>query len=187
MIRASDVAQYFLAHTEPDDDLISNLKLQKLLYYAQAVHIAAYGEPLFSDELEAWKHGPVVRSLYHLYKAYDASPIPPPGDLDESRLDDRIRKLLNFVYGEYGQYSAWKLCAMTHEEPPWIEARESGRPIASDAMLLYFGPKYGGLLGIGQKVTRTKGAVAALKELISRPSTLTFDAKPVPVVDLQNT
>ncbi|HUZ03805.1 MAG TPA: type II toxin-antitoxin system antitoxin SocA domain-containing protein, partial [Acidobacteriaceae bacterium] len=57
---ASDIAKYFIASFQKKNKAISNLKLQKLLYYAQAWHLALYGSPLFSDSIEAWVHGPVV-------------------------------------------------------------------------------------------------------------------------------
>ena len=61
-----DVAQYFLAQMDEDaGDLISNLKLQKLVYYAQGFALALHGRPLFRERVEAWTHGaPVVPELY---------------------------------------------------------------------------------------------------------------------------
>ena len=64
-------AKYFLAQASEDaGDLISNLKLQKLVYYAQGFHLALYDEPLFLEAIEAWTHGPVVPDLYRHYKKY---------------------------------------------------------------------------------------------------------------------
>ncbi len=61
MLSCDDAAKYFLAQTSEDaGDLISNLKLQKLLYYAQGFHLALYDEPLFPEAIEAWTHGPVL-------------------------------------------------------------------------------------------------------------------------------
>ncbi len=45
-------------------DVITQLKLQKLMYIAQGIHLALYDAPLFKEEIEAWQHGPVVRELY---------------------------------------------------------------------------------------------------------------------------
>ncbi|OQY42717.1 MAG: hypothetical protein B6240_13665 [Desulfobacteraceae bacterium 4572_87] len=52
---------------EEAGDLISNLKLQKLVYYAQGFYLALYDEPLFNEPIEAWTHGPVIRELYRSY------------------------------------------------------------------------------------------------------------------------
>jgi uncharacterized phage-associated protein len=62
---AADVARFFLSSAEPDDNDISNLKLQKLCYYAQGILTAMGGVPLFSESIYAWDHGPVVEQLYH--------------------------------------------------------------------------------------------------------------------------
>jgi len=65
-----DVANYFLKRQDPDaGDLMSNLKLQKLVYYAQGFHLAMENSPLFNEPIEAWEHGPVCVPLYHKYKS----------------------------------------------------------------------------------------------------------------------
>ena len=75
---ASDVAKYFLAQMSDDcGDTISNLKLQKLLYYAQGFHLALFVARLCPEASEAWAHGPVVADVYHQYKEYGSIPIPP--------------------------------------------------------------------------------------------------------------
>lgn len=124
MLTSHDVAKYFLSMTDEDvGDLISNLKLQKLIYYAQGLHLAIYDKPLFNESISAWEHGPVVTSLYHAYKEYGSGPIPPPDDLDFDKFDQEMREFLDEVYEVFGQYSAWKLRNMTHEEPPWKDAK----------------------------------------------------------------
>ena len=120
MLSVFDVADYFLAQASDEaGDLMSNLKLQKLVYYAQGLHLALYDEPLFNEPIEAWTHGPVVRALYDRFRSYGAGAIPPPDSLDLGKFDCRTRELLDEVYGVYGQFSAWKLREMTHCEPPW--------------------------------------------------------------------
>ncbi|MDF5723944.1 MAG: DUF4065 domain-containing protein [Rhizonema sp. PD37] len=139
MLSCHDVAKYFLAQTDEDaGDLISNLKLQKLLYYAQGFHLALYDEPLFTESVEAWTHGPVVPELYHAYKHYGSSSIPIPDDLDFSKYDERTRELLDEVYCVYGQFSAWKLRNMTHDEEPWKDAHEGNMIITPQTMKQYF-------------------------------------------------
>lgn len=61
MLNCFDVAKYFLAQQdETAGDLISNLKLQKLIYYAQGFHLAISDRPLFPEPIKAWIHGPAV-------------------------------------------------------------------------------------------------------------------------------
>ncbi|MGA8142178.1 MAG: type II toxin-antitoxin system antitoxin SocA domain-containing protein, partial [Desulfobaccales bacterium] len=78
MISCVDVAKYFLSLTDEESgELISNLKLQKLVYYAQGFHLVFYDTPLFSERIEAWTYGPVVPDLYHEYKSHGPCSIPP--------------------------------------------------------------------------------------------------------------
>ena len=125
---ASDVAQYFLSLVDEDEgDFISNLKLQKLLYYAQGMHLAMFDEPLFDEHIEAWAHGPVVRKVYDEYAICGANPIPRPSELNLEMLDQDMRDFLDEVYSVFGQYDAWKLREMTHEEPPWRDTYKEGQ------------------------------------------------------------
>lgn len=138
MLTSLDVANYFLAQVDEEaGDLISNLKLQKLVYYAQGFHLALYDKPLFSEFLEAWNHGPVVPSLYRAFKHYGSQALPCPSDLDFSIYGQQTKELLDEVYSVYGQFSAWKLRNMTHEEPPWKEC-EQGETISPETMKSYF-------------------------------------------------
>lgn len=140
MANVSNIARYFLslAEEEAGDD-VSNLKLQKLLYYAQGFHLALFDRPLFDNEIRAWTHGPVVVDVYHEYKGHGSAPIPRANcDLDALTQDEK--DLLDEVYQVYGQYSAWKLRNMTHEESPWIAAyeRDADTVIQHGAMRDFF-------------------------------------------------
>ena len=119
---AQEVADYFLALVdgESGDDL-TNLKLQKLLYYAQGIHLALRGEPLFPQDVEAWDHGPVVPSVYHRYKGHQGRPIEASVGVDRDDFAPETCELLDTVWAVYGQYAPWKLRDMTHAEPPWSE------------------------------------------------------------------
>jgi uncharacterized phage-associated protein len=80
-----------------------------------------------------------VASFYHEYKEHGSGPIPVPSDIDFSKYSTEERELLDEVYSVYGQYSAWKLRNMTHEEPPWIDANAAGgSTISHEAMTEYF-------------------------------------------------
>jgi uncharacterized phage-associated protein len=125
MITAMQVAAYFLSKV--DDELgegITNLKMQKLVYYAQAYHLAIFGIPLFGEEIQAWQHGPVVPDLYRKFKRFNSGPI----DADDylptinQGLSEDVREFLDEVYEQFAQFSAWRLADMTHTEDPWKEA-----------------------------------------------------------------
>ena len=118
MKKASQIAKAFLKLSQPDiGDIISNLKLQKLLYYAQAFNLAINNKPLFEEDIIAWEHGPVVKEVYDIYSQYSGGVIPIPKE--EVKLTDKEHDLLVSVWNVYGQFSAWRLRDMTHSETPW--------------------------------------------------------------------
>lgn len=121
-IRPLDVVKFFLRLQDADvdtGDVITNLKAQKLLYYAQGVLLARTGKPLFEDDFVAWQHGPVIPDLYRELKSFGSSQIKLDDDLDLDIFSDQQMDLLISVYKTYGQFSAWKLRDMTHSESPW--------------------------------------------------------------------
>jgi uncharacterized phage-associated protein len=141
------VADYFILKVDREaGDDITRLKLQKLVYYAQAWHLAMHGCPLFEDRLEAWAHGPVCKAIHARFQYLSFNPIPPKTVLsDPANLDDATTGFLDEVWEIYGQYSAAKLEAMAHQETPWIEARngmppseQSEAPISEDTMASFY-------------------------------------------------
>jgi len=136
-----DVANYFLKRQDTQaGDLMSNLKLQKLVYYAQGFHLAYTDKPLFSEPLVAWEHGPVCVPLYNKYKRYGSRAIPIPYDEDALTIFSKeTLKILDDVHEYYGQFSAWKLRNLTHEDTPWIIAHRKGNvEITIEDMKSYF-------------------------------------------------
>lgn len=129
------IANWFLANFGRDaGDLITHLKLQKLVYYAQAWSLAARGKPLFDEDMQAWAHGPVVPSLFRAFRDYGMDPIPAPASVP--RLDAETVELLGEVLEVYGEHSARKLEQLTHRERPWRDARGDLPPEArSDAVI----------------------------------------------------
>ena len=96
---AKTVAKWFLYYNQAaidseDADLISNLKLQKLLYYAQGCYLAIKGKPLFFEKILAWAHGPVVNEVYQEYKHYHSNGIIYNGDYDNS-IKNRMKNFWN--------------------------------------------------------------------------------------------
>ena len=121
--RAEDIAEWFLNKNRiqmnfEDSEYITNLKLQKLLYYAQGYFLAKKDTPLFEEDFLAWEHGPVIRKIYDKYKVNGANGIKYDSDF-KIDIDKETERILEEVYNEYGQYTAWKLRNMTHEEKPW--------------------------------------------------------------------
>jgi len=139
MADLQNVARYFLyLDSANNGDGISNLKLQKLAYYAQGFYSAIYDKSLFQEEISAWTHGPVVEDLYHQYKQHGSSLIQPIDEFDTSVLSHNELELIEEVYEVFGQYSAWKLRNMTHEERPWLEHESNAEVIPKEVISEYF-------------------------------------------------
>jgi uncharacterized phage-associated protein len=123
---ALTIAKYLLAIPDEDSgELISSLKLQKLLYYAQGYYVALHGvsRPLFVDRIYAWKHGPVVKTVYNHYAGFKSGAL--PREKVPANLDSDAQEFLNEIYRSYGRYSAWALREMTHRERPWLDHYEA--------------------------------------------------------------
>lgn len=128
-----NVANYFLRldYADSASDGISNLKIQKLVYYAYGFYAALNdGAKLFDEGFEAWAHGPVVPDLYHKYKDYGRNLVPfdPDSIVDFTASQE---ELIEDVYRELGQFSAWRLRDMTHAESPWLDNRDTENGVIS--------------------------------------------------------
>lgn len=137
MPRAIDAARYLLAHQDRSEgEEVSNLKLQKLLYYAQGYHLALFGKPLFADDIEAWDLGPVVPDVYRAFKDFGGAAIDAPIS-EPQNVDDTARETLDRVIDGYGQFTATRLAQMTHGEPPWLGTGRN-HSISHDALQTFF-------------------------------------------------
>lgn len=133
-----DVANVFLKLSDTDSgDVLTNLKTQKLLYYAQGFSLALYDRPLFSEDISAWEHGPVVTDLYHRLKTFGAGQIDIEDEIEPDLFTKDQLNLIAEVNKVYGQFSAWKLRDMTHNESPWTTT-ERGAVITIDKIKTYF-------------------------------------------------
>ncbi|MBP7555549.1 MAG: SocA family protein [Chitinophagaceae bacterium] len=122
-----DIANKIILQTDTEKgDIISNLKLQKMLYYMQGYHLAFFGEKLFDSDLEAWTYGPVVPEVYHRFKEHRSYGIAfNPEEYNEIQLKPEQEDVFHQVMTEYGKFSAIKLMEMTHSEAPWKEANDT--------------------------------------------------------------
>ncbi|MGE0561964.1 MAG: Panacea domain-containing protein [Flavobacteriales bacterium] len=135
-INASTVAKELIniSYREEGTD-ITNLKLQKLLYYVQGTSISMLGEKMFPEKIIKWQYGPVVKNIYHEYKEYSNQIIP----IQDQKINipKKYLDVINMVYDFFGQYSAVKLMHMTHSEPPWNTV-EIGEEITGEIMKPFF-------------------------------------------------
>ncbi len=122
-----DIARYFIARSYEDgrESDMTNLKVQKLLYYSQCLHLALQDAPLFPEEIQAWRLGPVCPPAYQLFSQFEAEqlPVPTQADLPKDISNDQ-RDLLEEVWLYFGEHHAYYLSGMTHLEFPWKKARK---------------------------------------------------------------
>lgn len=120
-----NLSQYIFDRLDPLAP-VEAIKMQKLLYYCQAWSLATRGLGIFPDRVQAWKHGPVVASIYPLHR----------GDIvldnwvvgDGAKLSSEDQAIANAVIDVYGGFTGWELRDLTHREDPWKRAwEESGQ------------------------------------------------------------
>lgn len=107
---------------------VTNLMLQKLLYYTQAWQLTFVRTPLFAEDFEAWVHGPVVPSVFRRFKQNRWNPIL---DVVQPLNDQVLRVHITNVLDTYSRFTANQLERLTHSESPWLDARKGLAPDVS--------------------------------------------------------
>ena len=137
---AMEVANYIIEYEHSKDRMISNLKLQNLLYFMQARFFIECGVPCFDDRIEAWSFSPVVVSVYHKYKIY--------GSLDITKLQGGIAVnilseheiIINDELESYSDTSLYEIVDITHHQTPWVYAKrnQASNEITQEAIKQFF-------------------------------------------------
>lgn len=128
-VQAIELANYILKHSGP----MSHLKVQKLLFYCQAYHLVMFdGAPLFSEDFQAWVHGPVCATVFHSLKErsilfndmkYDETVDIDPDPAIQS-LTSGQKELIDEIIGQLKHWTDLELESATHRENPWRHARK---------------------------------------------------------------
>ena len=134
------ISEYIITrfYMDADKKAVSNLKLQKLLYFVQGEAIKQYRQCAFEEDIEAWDYGPVVRSVYDRFKVFGAGPI--CRDYDTPTVVGDLKAVIDTVIDRYAQCSAWRLVQETHKpNTPWYNAFNNGDDVISkSSMIQYF-------------------------------------------------
>lgn len=136
--RALDIANYIIKKSVANQKPLSNLKLQKILYYLQARFLVETGQPLFADSIEKWKYGPVIESVYHEFKIYGSGVIDKVASnliverdsennitdirietFNENTIDHDDKKIILETINALTNYGAFQLVNRTHEQTIW--------------------------------------------------------------------
>lgn len=120
-------------------EYITNLKLQKLLYFVQAICLMVFDKKAFPEKILAWSYGPVVNEVYQQYKQNHASKI--NSESNVKNISSGLYKIVEEVINSYGLFEANKLIDLTHEEEPWINT-EINKEIGIDLIKNYFNKVY---------------------------------------------
>lgn len=135
---ALDVAKYVIKHEHDKAREISNLRLQKLLYFVQAKVLVETDAPCFDDEIEAWDFGPVVPAVYYAYKIFGSWDIV----IDDSVpfINKSVAAYIDSIVDYCKDYPTFQLVDITHKQSPWKNARQKGKKtiITKDSIAGYF-------------------------------------------------
>lgn len=134
------IAKYFIYLSNENNLVITNKKLQKLVYYAQAWSLALRNKNLFNENIEAWIHGPVIRTLFDYYKRFHFSSIEEQiSPTIEKLFSPEEKQLLDNIWSVYGKFDATYLEILVHSEKPWQEARaRHNQVISSESMIEFY-------------------------------------------------
>lgn len=141
------IANYFIEMASKDAAVVTNIKLQKLVYIAHGWSLAVFDFPLVDEGLKAWRYGPVFPSLYRTLRHYgrDAiqEKIPDHSSRDLDTLFENspdYRELLEMVWSRYGELNGIQLSTMTHQKgTPWDLVKKTSpdddSPAISDVII----------------------------------------------------
>lgn len=126
-----------MASASPENNDMTNMKLQKLLYYVQGTCLALHGQRMFNENIDKWQYGPVVPDVYHKFKLKGNQVIHYDKPVDMTQLHEKQFDVIKMVYDYFGQYSAIALMNFTHNESPWNSV-EMSEEINDELLLEYF-------------------------------------------------
>lgn len=156
-----DVSRYIINSSNKQGYTVSNLKLQKLLYFVQGFFLAIDHKPCFPNRIEAWNLGPVIPDAYHEFKRFGSNSIPDieqyfkvneedvwksetmPYDINVISQEDRSK--IDTVLNLYKDYPATQLVRLTHMQAPWKNAYKSKKrnaEISQESIEDYFIKRY---------------------------------------------
>jgi len=152
-MKATQLADYIVRYYNSVGDVISNKKLNKILYYIQGWHFGYFESAIFNDVPQAWVHGPVYPAVYQKYKwdnnirvkEEECTPNKLKEQLDSLNINADQKEFLSSLLVYYSKKSGAELEITTHMERPWLEARgdlephvPSGKEIPLDSIKSYF-------------------------------------------------
>ncbi|PJI08309.1 MULTISPECIES: Panacea domain-containing protein [Clostridium] len=137
MHNALDIAKYIINKCIELRRPVSNLQLQKILYYVQGEFMKNNdGEALFQDDIMAWQYGPVVPDVYYTFNGYSSSDI--TNYQGNVQIDQSERDVIDPVIISKSNLNAWTLVEQTHSEFPWRDTYNNGEKIITKEKMREF-------------------------------------------------
>lgn len=133
-----DVCHCIVNYCNEKNYSLSNLKLQKILYFVQAYFIKFLGHPCFEEDIQAWDFGPVVPEAYHAYKHFGGGEIIGDGETEKLTIEDG--NLVRIIVDALSKFSATQLVSITHKQDPWLKnyVPRANKPISNEDLKEYF-------------------------------------------------
>jgi uncharacterized phage-associated protein len=144
MYKPLDITAYIIKLSNEIGEPLTNMKLQKLIYYVFAWYAVEKKEPLFKEAIMAWRYGPVVVSVYNAYQSFGANTIKEAVGGNPDALNNFTKSLIEDVFGVYGNKTAIELMNLTHSEAPWRDTYNpdnQNTPITFESMIHYYTAK----------------------------------------------
>lgn len=146
MYSALSIANFFIKKGIADKVAISPMKLQKLIYFAHGWHLAFFDQSLIREDIQAWTYGPVIPTIYHIFKAFGNDTITEDTDEGTELLSSETIDFLDFIWETYKKFSPIHLSNITHmKDSPWDIVRQNhhghlgrGIPMNNDLIKRYF-------------------------------------------------
>lgn len=153
--KAIDIANYIISYSLQNKYSVTNLKVQKIMYYIQAAFLLE-NRMAFDENIRAWRYGPVIKSVYDGFKIYgsrEITKVKQKKDMvieggkiefidttdDYKNIDIKDKELIDKVLKKQMQYNSYELVDRTHEEYPWkVASRCSNDIIQTDLIKSYF-------------------------------------------------
>lgn len=124
------VANQFIQRAIDAGKPTTPLQVQKLVFLAHGWMLGLHDRPLIDEDLEVWRYGPVIASIYHCLSHYRKNPVLEPIRLhedDDQPFDAAETNMIDDVFKLYGGYTGVQLSSLTHVEgSPYRQAKRRG-------------------------------------------------------------
>ncbi len=132
------ICEYIVLLSMQREKQITNLRLQKVLYYVQGYFLKLFEYPAFNEDIQAWQYGPVVPEAYYDYCIFGNRPLKTNTDWQDICIETKEKKIINKVFERCCDISIGQLVEQTHNEDPWKNTKKLKETIPLELINDYF-------------------------------------------------